>query len=295
MSIDGVIGLLYLLRAPEVSVKAVTIVHGMSAVPTGARNARRVLERTGNPQIPVGAGSVRPLSGRREFPALLRAQADRLGGAMLPAATGAVSPPAAPDLILRELLKSADPVTIVAMGPVTNVALALSKNPAAAAHIREVVVMGGAVEVEGNVYKLLFGLKNTVAEWNVYLDPQALRQVLATGVPVRLIPLDATRTAPVTPQFVNRIRTAPRDETSNFLLSLLEAVNPQIEDGSYYFWDVVAAVAVARPEIIGNHEVRIEVITEDGPQFGQTRPVSAGGYVVRVGEEINREALRTIC
>jgi inosine-uridine nucleoside N-ribohydrolase len=291
MGIDGVIGLVYLLRAPEVSVKAVTIVHGISAVATGARNARRVLERTGNGQIPVGAGSVRPLSGRREFPAALRAQAEGLGGATLPAATGAVSPIAAPDLMLRELLKSPDPVTIVSMGPLTNVAIALAKNPAAAAHIREIVVMGGAVEVEGNVYKLLVGSKNTTAEWNVYLDPQAMRQVLATGVAVRLVPLDATRAAPVTPQFVNRVRTSPRDETSNFLLSLLEAVDPQVEDGSFYFWDVVAAVAVARPEIIGNHEARIEVVTEDGPEFGRTRPVPTGGFVVRVAEEINREAL----
>jgi 5'-nucleotidase len=291
MSIDGVIGMLYLLKAPEVSVRAVTIVHGMSAVATGAQNARRVLERTGNGQIPVGAGSIRPLQGHREFPASLRAQADALGGAQLPRATGGVSRIAAPDLILRELLSSPDPVTIVAMGPLTNVALALAKNPSAAKQIREIVVMGGAIEVEGNVYKLLVGLKNTVAEWNVYLDPQALVEVLATGVPVRLIPLDATRTAPVTPQFVNRIRTSPRDEASNFLLSLLEAVNPQIEDGSYYFWDVVAAVAVAQPDTMGNHEARIEVVTDEGQHFGQTRAVSTGGFVVRVGEEINREAL----
>ncbi len=291
MSIDGVIGMLYLLRAPEVAVKAVTVVHGMSAVPTGARNARRVLELTGNKQIPVGAGSARPLVGRREFPAVLKAQADTLGGAVLPQATAGGSPIAASDLIVRELLKSPDPVTIVAMGPLTNVALALRSNPAAAAHIREVVVMGGAVNVEGNVYKLLIGLKNTVAEWNVYLDPQALQQVLAAGVSVRLIPLDATRAAPVTPQFVNRIRSAPRDETSNFLLAMLDAVNPQIEDGSFYFWDVVAAVAVAKPEIIGNHEARIEVVTDEGQSFGQTRPVPSGGFVVRVGEEINLEAL----
>lgn len=291
MSIDGVIGMLYLLKAPEVSVKAVTIVHGISAVPAGARNARRVLELTGNKSIPVAAGSTRPLSGRREFPPFLRAQADTLGGATLPAATGGIAKMAAYDLILRELSKSAEPVTIVAMGPLTNVALALTKNPAAARQIREVVVMGGAVGVEGNVYKMLIGLKNTTAEWNVYLDPHALHHVLAAGVPVRLIPLDATKAAPITRQFVDRVRTSPRDETSNLLLSLLDAVSAQIEDGSYYFWDVVAAVAVARPEIIGSHEARIEVVTQDGPTFAQTRPVQAGGFALRVGEEINLEAL----
>lgn len=291
MSIDGVIGMLYLLKAKELDVRAITTVHGMSAVAVGARNARRVLELTGNGRIPVAAGSAKPLQGQREFPAHLRALADALGGAPLPLPQTAASTLSAPDLIVKELSQEGEPITIVAMGPLTNIAKALTKNPLVAKRIKEVVVMGGAVGVEGNVYKMLVGMKNTDAEWNVYLDPDALQQVLAAKVPVRLIPLDATRSAPVTAAFVDRIKTAPRDETSNFLLALLESVRPQIDDGVFYFWDVVAAVAVGQPQVIGNHEARIEVVTEEGPHYAQTRAVETGGHPVLVGEEIDLTGL----
>ena len=287
MSIDAVIGMLYLLKAKEVDVRAITTVHGMSAVTTGSRNARRIVELTGNPQIPVAAGSAKPLQGEREFPAHLRALSDALGGAVLPLPKSAPSALSAPDLIVKELTREGEPVTIVAMGPLTNIAKALAKNPAVAKRIKEVVLMGGAINVEGNVYKMLVGMKNTDAEWNVYLDPHALQQVLAANVPVRLIPLDATRSAPVTPAFVDRVKTAPRDDTSNFLLALLESVRPQIDDGVFYFWDVVAAVAVGQPQVIGNHEARIEVVTKEGLHYAQTRTVESGGHHVLVGEDID--------
>ena len=181
-------------------------------------------------------------------------------------------------------------MTLVAMGPLTNLALALQKQPGAVKKIREVIVMGGAVKVPGNVDKPFVGIRNAVAEWNFYLDPHAAEAVFNSGAPVRLLPLDASRTLPVTPEFVERVRKAPRDQTSNLLLALLDAVEDSIEGGFYYFWDALAAVVAARPEVIGSHETRLDVVTEEGPALGQTKEVSDGGTRVRVGEEINREA-----
>ncbi len=291
MSIDAVMGLLYLLKAGEVDLRAVTTVHGMSAVATSARNARRIMELTGHREIPVAAGSAKPLQGKREFPLVMRTQSEALGGAKLPLPQSTPSTLSASDLIVKELSREGEPVTIIAMGPLTNVAQALAKNPLIAPRIKEIVIMGGAIGVEGNVYKMLLGMKNTDAEWNAYLDPQALEQVLAANVPVRLIPLDATRAAPITPAFLDRVRTAPRDQTSNLLLALLESVSPQIQDGVFYFWDVIAAVAVAQPQIIGHHEARIEVVSEEGLHYAQTRAVETGGHEVRVAEEIDLSAL----
>ena len=85
------------------------------------------------------------------------------------------------------------------------------------------------------------------------------------------------------------MRSRPRDETSELLLSLLEAVRDGIDAGWFYFWDALATVATARTDILSCAEERIEVVTQNGPRLGQTRP-AAGGSRVCVVEEINREA-----
>ena len=139
---------------------------------------------------------------------------------------------------------------------------------------------------EGNPY---VGIDNTAAEWNFYLDPHAAAKVLASGVPIRLMPLDATQVLPVTPEFVDRVRTRPRDQTSDLLLSLLEAVRDSIDVGIYYFWDVLAAVATAHPEVLACREESIDVVTQDGLLLGRTR-VNVAGAPVCVVEEINRQA-----
>ncbi len=289
MGIDSVMGMLFLLKSPEVQVAAVTTVHGIADPRPGLKNALRILELTGDAGVPVAAGARRPLRGKRGFPEFWQAQANTLGGARLPAARRRHSKREAADLILDVLAASPEPVTIIAMGPLTNVALALAKSPAAAEGMREIVVMGGALEGPGNVGNPYVGIDNQVAEWNFYLDPHAAERVLAAGVPIRLLTLAATGALPVTPEFVDRVRERPRDETSELLLALLEAVADGIDAGWYYFWDVAAAVAAARPEVMGCRQERIRVITDSGPNLGQTLP-AADGAAVCVAEEVNREA-----
>ncbi len=288
MGIDSVMGLLYLLKAPEVSLEAITVVHGIADVKPAARNAMRILELTGDAGIPVARGRRRPLEGRRSFPSFLKGQANTLGNAALPAARGRPRRRAV-ELILDTLAASPEPMTIIAMGPLTNIAAALAKDPGIVDKIAEIAVMGGAIEVPGNVGTRYLGIDNTAAEWNFYLDPHAAERVLASGVRVRLMPLDATRVLPVTPEFVDRVRDRPRDQASELLLSLLEAVREGIDAGWYYFWDVLAAVASARPEVLACRDETLEVVTQEGPQFGRTRP-SVAGYPVCVVEQINRQA-----
>jgi 5'-nucleotidase len=301
MGIDSTLGLLYLLKSSNVDLRLVSIVNGVAEVNAGVANARRILALTGNGRIPVARGQDSPLAGRRAFPSFWRQQANTLGGALqnFPAPRAQASVGRSEDLILAQLNRSPEPVTIVAMGPLTNIALALRKQPTAVGKIKEIVVMGGALKEEGNVDKPFIGIKNSVAEWNFYLDPQAAREVLRSGARIRLLPLDATRSLPITPAFVQRLRQSKRDQTSELLLSLLNAVDSGIEGGWYYFWDTVAAVAVARPEVAGNYATQIEVITQEGPTLGQTKVVQSGGANVRVGEEFNRQVfeddfLRTV-
>ena len=298
IGIDSVMGLLYLLREGSVDLRAVTIVHGTADVAKGTSNCLRVLELTGHRTLPVAAGETSPLRGSRAFPDFWKEQANTLGETRLPEATAEPDPLTAPERILAVLEKSEEPVTIVAMGPLTNIARALAGNPGAVSKIREIVAMGGAVDGPGNVDKPYVGIRNGAAEWNCYLDPHAADAVLRSGVKLRLIPVEATKALPVTPEFLDRVRSAKRDRTAELLLDLLEAVSEGIDGGWFYFWDTMAAVAAVHPEVMGNHEATLTVDLEEGPTLGQTK-VTPDGVSVRVCEEFNREAfeerfLRTV-
>jgi 2',3'-cyclic-nucleotide 2'-phosphodiesterase (5'-nucleotidase family)/inosine-uridine nucleoside N-ribohydrolase len=288
MGIDSVMGMLYLLESPEIDLRAITVVHGIADLEAGAQNALRILELTGNARIPVATGSGAPLEGQREFPSFWKTQANTLGGARLPAATAERQEDGV-ELILSTLNGSPEPVTIVAMGPLTNVALAFEQDPDVVSKVDELIVMGGALDVLGNVGNPFVGIDNQTAEWNFYLDPQAAEMVLASGVRIRLLPLDSTRTLPVTREFVDQVRERPRDQTSDLLLSLLLAVEDGIDAGWYYFWDVLAAVATARPDVLACRTEQIRVETADGPRLGEIIR-DPEGVEVCVAEEINRQA-----
>jgi 5'-nucleotidase len=293
MGIDSILGLLYLLKEPVIDLRAITISHGVADVPSGAENARRILELTGNRKIPVAAGPGHPLEGQRAFPTFWKTTANELPGTKLPKAVSPERPESASDLLISQLEASAEPVTIIAMGPLTNLALALRQQPSISKKIAEIVIMGGAIDGPGNVDKPFVGIRNSVAEWNFYLDPQAASEVLSHGLKVRLIPVEATRSLPVTTAFRDRIRAAARDGTSELLLSLLDAVQEGIDGGWYFFWDTVAAVAVAHPEIMGSHEARVKVVTAEGVTLGQTVPASDGAPV-SVAEEINLKTFEAL-
>ena len=289
MGIDSVLGLLYLLKEPGVALKGITIAHGIADTQAGAENARRILELAGHRNIPVAQGQAGPLVGQRAFPEFWKQQASRLGGLKLPEAVAPLSAKSAADFIADTLEQSTEPITVVAMGPLTNLAQALKAKPELSKKIQEIVAMGGAISGPGNVDKPFVGIRNGAAEWNFYLDPQAAEIVLKSGVPVRLIPVEATKNLPVTREFRDRVREAKRDTQSELVLDLLNAVQEGIDGGWFFFWDTMAAVAVAHPEIMGSHEAKIKVVTEDGPTLGQTLP-SDDGMAVQVGEEINLAA-----
>lgn len=288
MGIDSVMGLLYLLREPTVDLRAITISHGTADVASGAANCLKILELTGDREIPVAAGENAPLQGERSFPVFWKDLANTLGETRLPEAKAQLDSLPAPDRMLAVLEESREPVTIVAMGPLTNLARAIAKKPEAVSKIAAVIAMGGAVKGPGNVDKPFVGIRNSVAEWNIYLDPQAADAVLRSGVKLRFIPVEATQGLPVTAEFRQKLAASPRDATSELLLSLLDASGEGIDSGWFYFWDTLAAVAATKPEVMGSHTMSISIVTEEGPSLGQTLP-DPEGIDVRFFEEFNRE------
>lgn len=195
--IDDALALLVAFGSPEASVEAITTVAGNAPLDRCTLNVFRVLEAVApDRRPPVGRGAEKPLA--RPLVTATHVHGDDGlgnlgelrepdGAPRYPAPPQELSPLDGPDLILDMIRRFGDALVLVALGPLTNIALAFRRDPERVARLRRLVVMGGAVEVPGNV--------TPVAEFNFYVDPEAAAQVLASGLPIELVSLDVTRQA----------------------------------------------------------------------------------------------------
>ena len=189
--IDDALALLLAWGAPGMRVDALTTVAGNVPLEAAITNALRLVAlRRPVPAPRIAAGADQPLA-RPLWTAVKYHGADGLGDlAAWPPVNPDVVPRDAVPLLLDAARRDGPDLTLIALGPLTNVALAVRADPAVVRRIGRVVVMGGAVDVPGNV--------TATAEFNVYVDPEAAREVLDAGLTVDLVPLDATRQATIT-------------------------------------------------------------------------------------------------
>ena len=195
---DDAIALLLALASPEVELLGVTTVAGNQTLEKTTTNALRVLELAGRGDVPVAAGADRPLA-RELFIADYVHGESGLDGPELPEPRAEPVDQHAVDFLAERILGSPRPVTLVPIGPLTNVALLLSRYPQAAGNVERVVIMGGAV-AEGNV--------TPAAEFNIYVDPEAAWRVFHSGLPVTMIGLDVTHRALMMPVHVEPLRAS---------------------------------------------------------------------------------------
>lgn len=191
--IDDALALLLAWSSPELVVEAVTTVAGNVPVDTATRNLDRLLRlRRPSPAPRVGVGAAAPLT-RPLVTAQHYHGEDGLGDASeWPADTAdpAGTRPSAVEVLVETAARHGPALTLIALGPLTNVATALEADPRRLAAVGRVVVMGGAVDVPGNV--------TPTAEFNAHVDPEAAARVLDAGLRLDLVPLDATRQTLVT-------------------------------------------------------------------------------------------------
>lgn len=258
---DDAIALLLALASPEIEVAAITVVAGNVGLDHTARNARAVAELARHP-VPVYAGAVKPLLRPPLDAAHIHGETG-LKGAELPAPVRALGPGTAADF-LRATLRAAAPrsVTLCALGPLTNLALALAIEPAIAAGIARIVLMGGAI-----------GLGNTspAAEFNMIADPHAAAIVFAAGVPIVMVPIDLTHQAIATGPRVAAIR-ATGTASAAFAAALMTAY-PAREKFAFAGGPVHDACAVAwlvRPDLMHGRDCRVAIDTGEGPSRGRT-------------------------
>lgn len=184
---DDALAIFLALASPELSVLAITVAGGNVGLDHTLANALALTALAGS-SVPVHAGADRPLLGR--FTSEPRVHGETgLGGVVLPPG-GLPAPGIAADVIRRILREAAEPVTLIGIGPATNLALALTTEPALAAKVQQIVLMSGAW-AEGNM--------TPAAEFNAISDPEALAILLACGRPVVFATLELTAQALVTP------------------------------------------------------------------------------------------------
>lgn len=262
--VDDALALLFALRCPEIDLVGVTTVAGNVLVDQGTENARAILSVAGRDDVRVYRGASRPLTGRLTTASFFHGTRG-LGDLMLPDAPALAGDCAAAELLLRASHDPGGPLTVIALGPLTNLALACRLDPQWAQRLRRIVVMGGAVSVPGNV--------TPVAEANVYCDPEAAAIVLESGAALTLVGLDVTMRARLAARRWREVRVAGAGAVERAATRLLDFyVSRALElgvDGPALHDPLAVAVAV-RPDLVRTRRLRVEVERAGTYTRGQT-------------------------
>ena len=270
---DDLMAIAFLLSRKDVKIEAITIVDGLAHVPAGAANVLRLLQLAGAIEVPVYLGAEEPLERTAPFPTEWRRTSDNLPGVKLPVAKRKPERRRATDFLVERLADPARPVSILALGPLTNLGDAFRRAPQCVRAVTELVIMGGAVGVRGNLDDGgFFKTPNTTAEWNLFHDPLAAEIVFKSGVNMRMIPLDATNKVPIDTAFLqelSRIRTP----LAEVVAQILETERPLIEQKLFFAWDPLAAVALVDRAAVTTRRLAIEVLRKP-PEQGRTKEVS---------------------
>ncbi len=194
--VDDALALLLAMRSPELKIEAITPVAGNVPLELTLPNALRMVEIAGRIDIPVAAGAKAPLV-RRLVTATYAHGENGLGGAVFPEPKTKPATETAAELIRRIIRKYPGEVTLLTIGPLTNIATALAADPELAGMVRSLVMMGGSLS-GGNI--------TPAAEFNIYVDPEAARIVFQSGIAITMVGLDVTRKTSLTEDHLHQLQ-----------------------------------------------------------------------------------------
>lgn len=192
---DDAMAILLAHGNPEIELLAITTVAGNQTLPKTTLNARRICSVAGITEVPIAAGCDRPLVRELVIAPDIHGVSG-LDGPLFPEPSVSVAPVHAVDLIIERIMASEGEITLVPTGPLTNIGMAVRKEPRIVDRVREVVLMGGAY-TRGN--------RTPAAEFNILVDPEAAAIVFEADWPVTMVPLDLTHQAIATPEVLVRI------------------------------------------------------------------------------------------
>lgn len=261
---DDAVAMLLALGSPEdLDILGVTAVAGNVPLALTELNARKIVELANREDVVVYAGCDRPLV-RDLVTAEYVHGPTGLDGADLPDPARPVSSEHAVDFIIETLLGATAPVTLCTLGPLTNIAVALVREPRIANQVAELVMMGGGLFEGGNV--------TPAAEFNIYVDPHAAAVVFGSGFPITMMPLDVTHKALTSPSRVAAFRslgTSQGDAVAGLLGFFREYDMKRYGSQGAPLHDPCVLAYLIDPTLFSGRECHVEIVTE-GPATGMT-------------------------
>ncbi len=260
---DDAIAILLAARHPAIELLAITTVAGNQSVEKTAFNALRVCSLANIRDVPIAKGMARPLVREANYAADIHGESG-LDGPDIPEPSLSLAPQHAVDVIIELLLQSVGDITVVATGPLTNVAAAIRLEPAIVPKIQAISLMGGAISL-GNV--------TPAAEFNIWVDPEAAAIVFGCGRPITMVPLEVTHQALATEDIIRRLRDAGGSVptfAADLLVYFAESYRQVFGFSSPPLHDPCAVAAVIEPDIIHAKEMYVAIETVGEWTVGRT-------------------------
>ena len=259
---DDALALMLALNSPELDVRAITVVPGNVTAQMGLENALRMVSLANRCDIPVAAGAQHPI-----FQKLITAEfwhgKNGLANVELPPSKCKVNPRFGPDLIIQLVHGSPHEITLVPVGPLTNIALAVEKDPSIIPLVKEVILMGGSLN-GGNV--------NASAEANIYNDPEAAQIVFQAGWPLTMVGLEVGDKALFTKKYLDQLSSAP-GPISDFIAAVLKYLidlSAQFGAPGTPMYDPSAVAVAIDPTLVKTQDMHVDVETRGDFTRGET-------------------------
>jgi purine nucleosidase len=261
--VDDALTFLLALASPEVQLEALTTTQGNVTAEKATRNALSVLELGHASQIPVARGSELPLVQPLRASDYVHGESG-IGSSKLPEPKAKPVSKHAVDYLIERVLAEPNEISIFPIAPLTNIAMAIRKEPRFAKAVKELVIMGGAILEHGTI--------TPQAEFNIYVDPHAAHIVFHSGIPITLIPLDVTHKCLLMQKHVDRLMQIP-SPISRFIRDALEVylkVSLELGYAGSALHDPLTLATVIAPELLTLKEYYVDVDISGGVSMGKT-------------------------
>lgn len=261
--VDDALAFLLALASPEIQLEALTTTQGNVTLELATRNALSILELAHASHVPVVAGSLVPLVQPLRASAYVHG-ASGIGNSILPEPDHKSLAKHAVDYLIERVLAEPGELSIFPIGPLTNIAMAIRKEPRFAKSVKELVIMGGAIHEAGNITPL--------AEFNIFVDPHAAHIVFHSGIPITLIPLDVTHQCLLKEEHIDRLMKIDSPIT-RFIRDAVSVYFKFSYDRGFAgcaLHDPLTLATIIAPEFLTLKEYYVDVDHSGGAAMGKT-------------------------